>query len=255
MAKMLPESHLFSKEEQVARDLLEQRVTLGEEARKMKLRMIAYLKREDVFDSLPKSDDNFSVQRRGAIRSLKFGDDRDLVMSTMMDRLEFMEGQCIPLEGRVKAHVKESEDVRRLMSIRGVNFYLAALASSYIGDVNRFPDDNHVASFLGIVPESWDSANVKRRGKMTKDGPARARWAFSVMTDTVMRANPQLKLYYVSVKGRKNSGKLAHVATMRKLVRMIDFMLRNKQNWRWEDEELTTRKLAALDREEDGGDL
>jgi transposase len=253
MAKMLPESHLLSPEDQVTRDLLVQRVTLGEEARKVKLRVISYLKREDAFDSLPKSDDRFSVLRREAIRSLRFGDGRDLVISTMMDRLEFMERQCIPLEERVKALVKESEDVRRLMSIGGVNFYLAALASSYIGDVNRFPDDNHLASFLGIVPESWDSANVKRRGKMTKDGPATARWAFSVMTDTVMRANPQLKLYYMSVKGRKNSGKLAHVATMRKLVRMIDFMLRNKRNWKWEDEDLTRRKLASLDRQ--GGDL
>ena len=83
---------------------------------------------------------------------------------------------------------------------------------------------------------------------MSKEGPSTARWAFSVMTDTVMRYNPRLKTYYLSVKKRKNSGSLAHVATMRKLVRMIDHMLRYKENWRWEDEASTAKKLANLDR-------
>ena len=186
------------------------------------------------------------------------GDGRGLVVGTMMDRLEFLERQCAPLEEKVRTIVKDSEDIRRLMSIKGVDFYLASLASSYVGDVNRFPDDDHLASFLGIIPESWDSANVKRRGHMSKEGPSTARWAFSVMTDTVMRYNPRLKTYYLSVKKRKNSGSLAHVATMRKLVRMIDHMLRYKENWRWEDEASTAKKLANLDREAEakttGGD-
>ena len=264
MAHMLPESHLLSREEQVKRDLLIQRVTLGKEIGKMKLKLIAYLKREDVYLSLPESSDSFSRERRQAIRSMRFGGDgddddgRDLVVGTMMDRLEFLERQCAPLEEKVRTIVKDSEDIRRLMSIKGVDFYLASLASSYVGDVNRFPDDDHLASFLGIVPESWDSANVKRRGHMSKEGPSTARWAFSVMTDTVMRYNPRLKTYYLSVKKRKNSGSLAHVATMRKLVRMIDHMLRYKENWRWEDEASTAKKLANLDREAEakttGGD-
>ena len=254
MAHMLPESHLLSKEEQVTRDLLIQRVQLGEEIRRIKQRAISYLKREDVYLSLPESRDNFSRARREAIRSMRFGDGRDLVLTTMMGRLEFLEKQCVPLEEKIRAAVKENEDVRRLMSIKGVDFYLASLASWYIGGVNRFPDDDHLASFLGIIPESWDSANVRRRGKMSKEGPATARWTFSIMTDTVMRFNPRFKLYYLSVKKRKSSGALAHVAATRKLVRMVDHMLRYKENWRWEDEVSTARKLARLDSQERGGD-
>ena len=251
MAHMLPESHLLSGEEQVKRDLLLQRVQLGEEIRRIKQRIISYLKREDIYRSLPQTSDNFSRGRREAIRSIKFDDGRDLVLGTMMDRLAFLEGQCTPLEESIKKGVKESEDVRRLMSIKGVDFYLASLASSYIGDINRFPDDDHLASALGVIPESWDSANVRRRGKMSKEGPATARWAFSMMTDTVMRYNPRFKMYYLSVKKRKNSGALAHVAAMRKLVRMVDHMLRCKENWKWEDKVSTNRKLAKLDGQEE----
>ena len=138
------------------------------------------------------------------------------------------------------------------MTITGVDYYLASLISSFIGDVERFPSDDHLASFFGIVPTSRDSADIKRRGKMTKDGSSIARWALSVMVDTVTQHNEPIKDYYQSVKERTGSGKLAHVSTMRKLTRMLYHMLKTKQHWKWENPQLTERKIARL--EMDGGD-
>lgn len=139
-----------------------------------------------------------------------------------------------------------NDDVRLLMTITGVDYYPASLVSSFIGDVDRFSSDDHLASFFGIVPTSRDSANVKRRGKMTKDESSIARWTLSVMVDTVMQHNDPIKDYYLGVKKRTGSGKLAHVATMRKLTRMLYHMLKTKQNWKWENPRLTERKLANL---------
>jgi transposase len=245
-AGMLPESHLLDRDQQIVRDLLVQRAKLGVEIGRLKNSVIGYLKREGLYDSLPRTRDSFSMKRRLAVHSLRFNDNRDLVLATMMDRLVFLERQCIPLEGRVRENAKLSEDVKVLMTIRGVDFYLASLISSFIGDVNRFPSDDHLASFFGIVPTSRDSANVKRRGKMTKDGSSIARWALSVMVDTVTQHNPPIKDYYLSVKKRTGSGKLAHVSTMRKLTRMLYHMLKTRQHWKWEDTLLTERKLARL---------
>lgn len=251
MAGMLPESHLLDRDEQIVRDLLVQRVKLGVEIGRLKNSVIGYLKREGVYDSLPKTGDNFSIKRRKAIRSLKFNDERDLVLGTMMDGLEFLERQCSPLEDSVRENAKLSDDVRLLMSITGVDYYLASLTSSFVGDVNRFPSDDHLASFLGIVPTSRDSADVKRRGKMTKDGSSIARWTLSVMVDTVMRHNDPIREYYLGVKKRTGSGKLAHVSTMRKLTRMLYHMLKTRENWKWENPQLTERKMTRL---EVGGD-
>jgi len=246
MAGMLPESHLLDRGQQIVRDLLVQRVKLGVEIGRLKSSMIGYLKREGVYGSLPKSTDNFSVRRRRAIRSLRFNDKRDLVLGIMMDRLEFLEGQCVPLEDSVRENAGLSDDVRILMTITGVDYYLASLLSSYIGDVNRFPSDDHLASFFGVVPTNRDSADVKRRGKMTKDGSSIARWALSVMVDTVKQHNPPIKDYYQSVKKRTGSGKLARVSTMRKLTRILYHMLKTRQHWKWENPQLTERKLARL---------
>jgi transposase len=246
MAGMLPESHLLDRDAQIVRDLLVQRAKLGVEIGRLKNSVIGYLKREGIYDSLPKSRDSFSAKRRLAIHSLKFNDNRDLVLGTMMDRLEFLEKQCAPLEDRLRENSKLSDDVRILMTITGVDFYLASLISSFIGDVNRFPSDDHLASFFGIVPTSRDSADVKRRGKMTKDGSSIARWALSIMVDTVTQHNQPIKDYYQSVKKRTGSGKLAHVATMRKLTRMLYHMLKTREHWRWENTLLTERKMSRL---------
>lgn len=246
MVGMLPESHLLDREDQTARDLLVQRVKIGVEIGRLKTSIISYLKREGFYSTLPSTSDNFSDKRRAAIFSLKFNDDRDLVLQTMMNRLDFLEKQCIPLEDRIRKYAMESEDVRLMTTVRGVNFYLASLISSYIGDVNRFPSDDRLASFFGVVPENRDSANIRRRGRMTKDGPAVARWALSIMVDGVIRYNKPMKDYYQSVKNRTGSGKMAHVSTTRKLVRMLYHMLKTRQHWKWENVMLSERKIARL---------
>ena len=80
MAGMLPESHLLPRDQQMVRDLLVQRAKLGVEIGRLKNSVIGYLKRESLYDSLPRTRDNFSEKRRLAIQSLRFNDDRDLVL-------------------------------------------------------------------------------------------------------------------------------------------------------------------------------
>jgi transposase len=246
MAGMIPESRLLDREEQVKRDLLIQRVQLGAEIGRVKTRIIHYLRREDLYNSLPKTVNKFSVERRRAIESLRLNDDRDLVIKALMDKLRFLEMQCLPFEERIRQVAKESDDVKLLMSIGGVDFYLASLYSSFAGDVKRFPDDDHLNSFFGIIPVSKDSADKKRRGKMSKEGPSIARWGLGMMVDCVMKYNPEIKRYYNSVKERSNGGH-AHVMTMKKLNRMLYHMLTTRERWMWEDEGLTERKLSNLE--------
>lgn len=244
---MIPEAHLLEREDQILRDLLVQRVKLGAEISRLKNSVIGYLKREGLFQDLPATTDNFSEERREAMRAITFGDDRDLVLSTMMARLESVEKLAAALEKRIKARARESEDVRLLMSIPGVNFYLGSLISSYIGDVKRFPDADHLASFFGIVPTERNSSSIKRVGKMSKDGPSTARMALSLMVDSVAQFDRRVHDYSVSAKTRTGSGKMTHVLPMRKLVRMTYAMPTKREKWRWEKESLTEKKLQRLD--------
>lgn len=139
------------------------------------------------------------------------------------------------------------------MTIPGVDYYLASLISSYIWDINRFPDSDDLASFFGLIPESKDSSRVKRRGKMSKDGPSITRWALSIMVATVMKTNPHIREYYQHQEDRLGSGALAHVKTMKKRLRMVDHMLRTREHWKWEDESSTGKKVRELERSEREG--
>lgn len=247
LVNMLPESHLLSEEDRIFRDLLIQRVRLGKEIARMKVSIIGYLKREGLFNSLPDSQDNFSLVRRKAMENIRFNNDKDLVLKTMLDRLKFLEDQISPIEMRIKSRAKDSEDIRLLMTIPGIDYYLASLLSSYIGDVKRFPNEATLTLFFGIVPSNRDSSSIVRRGHMSKEGANIARWALSIAVDTVKIRNRAIGEYYNRQKERTGSGSLAHVLTMRKLIRMIYHMLSEKKEWKYQNMALTERKLNSLD--------
>ena len=106
-----------------------------------------------------------------------------------------------------------------------------------------------------------ESGKITKAGRMSKDGPSRARWALSIAVNTVMERSSVIHDYYIKVKGRTGSGKITHVLTMKKLARMMYSMILTGQKWRWEDEGLTRSKLSKLDGrssdvavEEEGGD-
>ena len=82
---------------------------------------------------------------------------------------------------------------------------------------------------------------------MSKEGAQTARWALSLAVDTVILRNKPLKEYYTSVKKRKGSGRFTHVSTIRKILRMIFVMLKDRKKWKYEITSLTEVKKARLE--------
>ena len=250
LVDMLPKSTLLDDSERIRRNLLIQRVRLGKNMSSVKNGITGYLRREGKYDTLPDTANTFSVKRREAIEAIHFGDDKDLILKTMLQKLSFYEEQCEPIEAEIRKSANSDEQAKLLMSIPGISCYLSSLLSSllssYIGSIDRFESDDKLASFFGVVPQMKDSSNVKRRGRMSKEGASTARWALSIAVDTTIDYNKPLREYYNAVKKRTSSGKMAHVSTMRKLVRMIFHMLRKREQWKYENPSLTDRKLSEL---------
>ena len=59
--------------------------------------------------------------------------------------------------------------MKLLLSIPGIDYYLASLLSSYIGDVSRFETSDKLASFFGVITSTMDSFALRRRGHMSKE--------------------------------------------------------------------------------------
>ena len=124
---------------------------------------------------MPESNDSFSEKRRTAIKNIRFNNQKDLALKTMMERVEFLGKQRESLDMETKRIAKDNEDVKLLMTITGIDYYLASLLSSYIGDVNRLPNADKLASFFGVIFETRDSSSIKKRGHISKEGAATAR--------------------------------------------------------------------------------
>ena len=117
------------------------------------------------------------------------------------------------MDMEIRKIARDNEDFKLFKTIPGIDYYLASQLSSNTGDVNRFPNEDKLASFFGVIPETRDSSTIKKRGQMYKEGEATARWALSIAVDMVTLRNKSLKKYYNSVKNRKGSEKYAHVST------------------------------------------
>ncbi len=74
---------------------------------------------------------------------------------------------------------------------------ITALAFSLtIGDVRRFKHSNQVASYLGLIPAEYTSANKRRLGGISKQGNSFLRMLLVEAAQSVVRLDPQFRKDY-----------------------------------------------------------
>ena len=122
---------------------------------------------------------------------------------------------------------RESDDLLR--SVPGIGevtstTLLAALPE--LGTLSR----KRIAALAGVAPMNEDSGS--RRGKRrVRHGRARIRSVLYMATLTATRCNPVIRGFYQRLMGRGKLHKVAMVACMRKLLTILNTMLRNKSAW------------------------
>lgn len=96
-----------------------------------------------------------------------------------------------------------------------------------LGQLNR----RQIAALVGVAPMNRDSGQFKGK-RMTGGGRKTIRKALFMAMLAVIQFNPKLKAFYQKL---VNSGKkkmVALIATMRKLLVILNTMLKNNQNWK-----------------------
>ncbi|MHA1632428.1 MAG: transposase [Candidatus Freyarchaeota archaeon] len=74
---------------------------------------------------------------------------------------EVLNGEIHRLSRQLRRLARDDEDVRLLMTIPGVGYYLALLIKAEIGDIRRFRSGDHLCSYAGIVPSRARGAGSK----------------------------------------------------------------------------------------------
>lgn len=169
-----------------------------------------------------------------------------LILESGLRQLEGVEQELAAPDQQLVAIAGDESRVRLLMTLPGVSHIVAIGLLSALGEVSRFRDDDHAASYLGLVPVTRQSGNHCYHGRITKAGNSQARWLLTQSCQHVARHPGPLGDFFRRLAKRKNR-QVAIVAVARKLVTIAYLMLKNNEPYRYAKPKLMAEKFAALE--------
>ena len=127
---------------------------------------------------------------------------------------------------QLRARLAGHSGYQAVQAVPGVGPVLAAVFVAEIGQVDRFPDPAHLASWAGLTPRHRESDTVVHRGPITKQGPALVRWAAVEAAQKVPASAGWLTANRARVAERRGRN-IATVAVARKLLTLVYYGLRD----------------------------
>jgi transposase len=124
----------------------------------------------------PPVSDLFGARgRRWLAAQVLPADERETVAACLR-QIEFLDGEIALVERALAEQVLASAQMRRLLTLPGVNFVTAAALIAAIGEISRFPTARQLVSYLGLDPRVRQSGSEPaRHGRISKQGPGEAR--------------------------------------------------------------------------------
>ena len=181
------------------------------------------------------------------LRQVELPPTERLVLDSELRQLDAVEKEVASLDEQLIAIAGDESRVRLLMTLPGVSHVVAIGLLAALGDVSRFRDGNHAASYLGLAPITRQSGKHCYHGHITKAGNSQARWLLTQSCQHVARHPGPLGAFFRRLAKRKNR-QVAIVAVARKLVSIAYLMLKNNEPYRYAKPKLVAEKFAALDR-------
>ena len=179
------------------------------------------------------------------LKSLDIPPHERVIMDCEIAILEHLCQQIEKVELEIKKLAYEEDDVRLLMTLPGVDYNTATAIVAAFGDISRFKDADHAASYLGLVPRTKQSANSCRHGAITKAGSSLARSLLCEAAQHLSRSESPLGVFVRRLLQKKTWNK-AIVAGARKLATIAYHMLKNKEPYRYAAVVRTQDKLRRL---------
>jgi len=188
------------------------------------------------------------------LRSLALPPVERMIMDREIDILEHQELQVEKVELEIQKLAYAEDNIRLLMTLPSVGYNTASALLAVFGDISRFKDADHAASYLGLVPQVKQSAGTCYYGPITKTGSSLARGMLCEAAQTLFLNDGPLGVFVRRVREKKGGGK-AVVAGARKLATIAYHILKNKEPYRYAMVNSTREKLRVLRRKAGGAKL
>ena len=173
-------------------------------------------------------------------------DEREMVEACLRG-IDFLDHEVAAIDRALAKLVLASSELRRLLTLPGVNFVTACALLAAIGDVRRFPTAQHLVSYLGFDPRVRQSGSEPaRHGRISKQGPGETRHVLVEAAWHAARTTGPLRAFHERVASRRGRN-IATVAVARKLTVIAWNMLSRGEDYAFARPSLVREKLRRLE--------
>lgn len=155
------------------------------------------------------------------------------VREDLQATIAFLERRRVGLDEQLYAHVaahpRWTEPLALLRSVPGVGPVTAYTLLAYLPELGTL-SRQAVAALVGVAPMAAESGHWRGR-RHIRGGRAVVRHVLYMAALTATRCHPVLRPHYQQLRARGKDAKVALVACMRRLIILLNAMLKNRTPW------------------------
>ena len=191
--------------------------------------------------------DMFGIKGRRWLAEQPLPPDEQAAAAALLRQLDFHAGELRLIDCELGQVALGRDDVRRLMTIPGVDATVALSIVAAVGDFTRFRSPEKLVAYFGLNPRVRQSGGQPAsHGRITKAGRAHARGMLVEAAWSAARAPGPLRAFYQRVRGRRGM-QVAVVATARKLAVLCWHLMAKGEDYAFAQPSLIAHKRRKLE--------
>jgi transposase len=195
----------------------------------------------------PAVSDLFGLAGRRWLREVELPVEERETVDGCLRQIDFLDEEIAEVERAIATDALGAPQVKRLMTVPGVNVIAAATFLAAVGDITRFRTPRQLVGYLGLDPRVRQSgSSPATHGRISKQGSSSARHALVEAAWSVVRQPGPLRAFYQRIRARRGH-QVAVVAAARKLACLFWCMLTRQQDYAYQQPSLTRKKLRRLE--------
>jgi transposase len=219
----LPKSHLPSKEVREARDLCRDRSLIV----RQRVAMINKIKYHAFCIGI-----KVKCLGKKTMNALA----KEPKLELLIKQLENTEGIIKTYNERIEEIVKNGDSrishyARLIDTIPGFGSHSSFIIAAEIDDINRFPDEFRLFSYAGVVPRIYQSGDKEWKGHITKSNTFLKTTLLQCANIHVMRGKNSVVTYWYDNNKYRIGKKKAKIAAVKRLLRIIYWMLKRDEEY------------------------
>jgi transposase len=191
--------------------------------------------------------DLFGRKGRAWLAEQQLPTDERQAAEALLRQLDFHAEELRLIDAELGRIGLRRDDVKRLMTIPGVDATVALSIVAAVGDFGRFSRPEKLVRYFGLNPRVRQSGGQPAsHGRITKQGRAHARGMLVEAASAAAKTPGPLRAFFERIRARRGL-QIAVVATARKLAVLCWHMITKGEDYAFQRPSLTAEKLRALE--------